>query len=137
MNYPSDIFFYSGAPNQCGKDFNAKKIFQSDSALQKSFSTRIAEIHSEFTEIYSKITCNYPILNKINATPDLLDSINQWRAENLFHRNLFYNRAGQINQWPEQKSMKSSSPEIFFLFRPAESINQFRIISSRQVPACP
>ena len=36
----------------------------------------------------------------------------------------FFNWAGQINQWPEQKSMKSFSTKIFFYFgRPNQSIN--------------
>ena len=39
---------------------------------------------------------------------------------------------GQINLWPEQKSMTYFTGEII-LFRPAESINQCRIVSSPQV----
>ena len=45
----------------------------------------------------------------------------QW---NLFHQNLFFNRAGQINQWPEQKSMEYFSTKIFFYSgRPNQLIN--------------
>ena len=92
------------------------------------------KLHKSFTEwISMQFHWKSIDITKFNATPDLLDSINQWRAENLFHQNLFFNWAGQINQWPEQKSMKSFPTKIFFLFWPAESINQCRIISARQV----
>ena len=60
-----------------------------------------------------------------------IQSINGGRE--IFFIKIFFNRAGQIDQWPEQKSMESFWTKIFFLFRPAESINQFRIISSPQV----
>ena len=120
MRYPSDIFFYPGAPNQCEKDFNAKKIFQSESALQESFPSRITEILSEFTGIYSKIVWIFWNLTKFNATPDLMDPINQWRAENLFHQNLFLigpdkSINGQNrNQWNlfQQKSFFISAGRI-------------------------
>ena len=73
------------------------------------------QFHSEFTEFHSKIKWICLDLNKFNATPNLLDSINQWRAGNLLHRNLLFISPGQINQLPKRNSMKSSSPDIFFL----------------------
>ena len=117
-----------------GRQINAEKI-----SMRRRFSNLIrpyrnllqpefTQFHLEFTEFHSKIKWICLDLNKFNATPNLLDSINQWRAGNLLHRNLLFISPGQINQLPKRNSMKSSSPEIFFLFRPAESINQFRII---------
>ena len=118
------LFFIRGRQINAEKISMRRRFFNLIRPYRNLLQPEFTQFHSEFTEFHSKIKWICLDLNKFNATPNLLDSINQWRAENLFHQNLFFNRAGQINQWPEQKSMKSFPTKIFFYSgRPNQLIN--------------
>ena len=120
MRYPSDIFFLSGGAKSMRKRFQCEKDFSIRIGPTGIFSIQNHRnslgIHWNLLEIM----WNFGNLTKFNATPDLLDSINQWRAENLFHHTLFLigpdkSINGQNrNQWNlfQQKSFFISAGRI-------------------------